>query len=186
MAITREGLTLEEFLALPEEKPALEYADGVVTQKVAPQYEHSLLQARLLLLLEQRLGPARLARALPELRTTYAGRSTVPDLVVFRRERLPRRTRGARVGDVRVPPDLAIEIISPGEPFDQLAAKCAWYVAHGVAVALLVDDRAETVHVFRPGAPSQAVRRGERIALDAVAPGLALDPAEVFAVLDSD
>ena len=38
MAITRHGLTLEDFLRLPEEKPALEYeADGTVTQKVAPQ-----------------------------------------------------------------------------------------------------------------------------------------------------
>jgi hypothetical protein len=42
------------------------------------------------------------------------------------------------------------------------------------------------VHVFRPGAPPQAVRRGARLALDAVALGLALDPAEVFAVLDAD
>ena len=31
MAIVQTGLTLEEFLQLPEEKPALEYLDGVVT-----------------------------------------------------------------------------------------------------------------------------------------------------------
>lgn len=30
MAVTRQGLTLEEFLALPEEKPALEYFEGQV------------------------------------------------------------------------------------------------------------------------------------------------------------
>jgi hypothetical protein len=42
------------------------------------------------------------------------------------------------------------------------------------------------VHIFRPGAPPQAVRRGVRLALDTVAPGLALDADEVFAVLDAD
>ena len=37
-------LTFEELLALPEEKPALEYFDGVVTQKVSPERDHSSLQ----------------------------------------------------------------------------------------------------------------------------------------------
>ena len=41
MTLAREGLTLEAFLALPEEKPALEYIDGTVRQKVAPRPAHS-------------------------------------------------------------------------------------------------------------------------------------------------
>src|SRR5205823_3342989 len=44
MAITQRPMTLEEFLDLPEKKPALEYDDGVVTQKVSPQGQHSRLQ----------------------------------------------------------------------------------------------------------------------------------------------
>ena len=44
MAVTRRGLTLEEFLALPEEKPALEYFNGEVTQKVSPLLRHARLQ----------------------------------------------------------------------------------------------------------------------------------------------
>ena len=55
MAIARQGLTLEEFLALPEEKPALEYHDGTVTQKVTPKPEHSGLQGELVIYLDQRL-----------------------------------------------------------------------------------------------------------------------------------
>jgi hypothetical protein len=38
-----QGLSLAEFLALPEIKPALEYAEGRVTQKVASEGQHSLL-----------------------------------------------------------------------------------------------------------------------------------------------
>ena len=53
MAITRDDvaaeavgrrMTLDEFLELPETKPVLEYVDGVVTQNVAPQGQHVLLQ----------------------------------------------------------------------------------------------------------------------------------------------
>ena len=94
MALTRARLTLEEFLALPEEKPALEYMDVVVTQKVAPLYEHSDLTMQILRLLDAQLWPEGLAKVLPELRTTYSGRSYVPDISVFRRECLPRRTKG--------------------------------------------------------------------------------------------
>ena len=44
MVITQQRLTLEEFLELPEEKPVLELVDGMVTQKVAPQWLHGILQ----------------------------------------------------------------------------------------------------------------------------------------------
>ena len=40
MALTERRTSLEEFLKLPEEKPALEYFDGKVTQKVSPKTRH--------------------------------------------------------------------------------------------------------------------------------------------------
>ena len=54
MAITSTPLTLEQFLALPEEEPPLEFADGVVSQKVSPKTRHSALQAELVERLNQR------------------------------------------------------------------------------------------------------------------------------------
>ena len=42
MALPQGRLTLEEFLRLPEEKPALELIDGAVTQKMAPAWDHSV------------------------------------------------------------------------------------------------------------------------------------------------
>ena len=47
MAITKQRLTLTEFLALPEEEPPLEYFDGTVTQKVSARGEHSTLRNEL-------------------------------------------------------------------------------------------------------------------------------------------
>ena len=40
-------LTLEEFLELPETKPASEYINGRIYQKPMPQGKHSTLQNRL-------------------------------------------------------------------------------------------------------------------------------------------
>ena len=61
MAIVQQGLTLDQFLALPEKKPALEYEDGVVTQKVSPKNRHSRLQWHLLRFLNDNAEPRRIA-----------------------------------------------------------------------------------------------------------------------------
>ena len=185
MALARKGLTLEEFLALPEEKPALEYADGVVTQKVSPKSEHSILQVafvKIFLPLEQ----ARIARVFTELRTTFPGWSPVPDVALIRWERIQRTPAGRPVSDVTIPPDLAIEIISPGETLAEMEAKCRRFVANGVPVALLVNHRDETIRVFRPGMATETWQRSGRIDLSDVAPGLAVVVEDVFGALDLD
>jgi Uma2 family endonuclease len=84
------------------------------------------------------------------------------------------------------PPDLAIEIWSPGQTIRELAEKCEWFVASGCRVALLIDHRRETIRVFRPGAPVTVQRRGERILLEEIAPGAALDVDAIFAALDAN
>jgi Uma2 family endonuclease len=40
-------ITLEEFLKLPETKPANEYIDGQIVQKPMPQGHHSIIQIEL-------------------------------------------------------------------------------------------------------------------------------------------
>ena len=186
MAIARQGLTLEEFLALPEEKPALEYHEGTVTQKVAPNPEHSGLQGELVIYLDQRLRPGKFARVFPELRTTYAGASHVPDLAVYRWERVPRNTAGRLASDALTPPDLAIEILSPGQSLRRLVQTCQWCVDHGVQVALLVDPRDESIHVFRSNTTVSIHRNGDGIDLGEIAPGLQLVPDAIFSALDAD
>src|SRR5947208_16599976 len=98
MAIAEQPLTLEAFLKLPEKKPALEFEDGRATQKVSPKGRHSVLQAKVAEYLNRFAEPRKLAFAFPELRATYAGISLVPDVSVYRWERIPRDEAG-RVAD---------------------------------------------------------------------------------------
>ena len=76
-------ITLEEFLALTETKPASEYIDGKIIQKPMPKGKHSIIQAELIIALNSVLKPQKIAMAFPELRSTFGGRSTVPDVSVF-------------------------------------------------------------------------------------------------------
>src|SRR4051812_17286362 len=137
----KQQLTLEQFLKLPEEEPALEYWDGEVTQKVSPNGPHSALQSGFVEIIGRATAPGRPFRVLTEARVTFSGISTVPDFVVYRRERVPRDLNGNIPEDLVTPPDCAVEIVSPGQSRTRLMARCRWYVANGVPLALFADPR---------------------------------------------
>jgi Uma2 family endonuclease len=183
MAILEQGITLEEFLALPEEKPALEYADGMVTQKVAPQGKHARLQAWLCSQLNLALESKRAAVAFPELRVTFSGLSRVPDVAVYRWERIPRDADGEIANEFRIPPDVAIEIISPGQSANQLLRRCLWFIGHGVGIALLIDPGDKSVLIFRPDQIPAEAHGSDVINLGDVLPGFAIRADEIFSAL---
>jgi Uma2 family endonuclease len=186
MAIARQRLTLEEFLRLPEAEPALEFWHGEVSQKVSPKLPHGALQYGLGERISQSTGPGRPFRVFTETRVTFAGISTVPDLVVYRRERVPRDARGQLVEDTTVPPDIAVEIVSPGQSRTRLLARCRWYVANGVPLALFADPRRRVVRLFRPGFDSGDRRGADLLDLTDVLPGFTLTVDDFFAPLSAD
>ncbi len=80
-------LTLEEFLKLPETKPASEYINGQIIQKPMPQGKHSKLQGKLVTGINQVAETQKIALAFPELRCTFGGHSIVPDVAVSKSAR---------------------------------------------------------------------------------------------------
>ena len=180
MAVIEQPVTLEEFLKLPEKKPALEYEDGRVTQKVSPKGQHSLLQASLVASLNAFLRPRGIAVAFTELRATYAGRSLVPDVSVYRWERIPRNETGEVADDFLQPPDIAIEIVSPQQSVNRLIRRCTRFNDDGVDVALLVDPSDRSVMLFRPGARPQSLSGDDAVNLTDVLPGLQLTVRDLF------
>ena len=87
-------LTLDDFLQLPETKPASEYIDGQIIQKPMPQGKHSAIQTELSAAINAAVKSQRVARAFSELRCTFGGRSTVPDVSVFVWDRISRDKNG--------------------------------------------------------------------------------------------
>ncbi len=183
MVVAQRILTLEEFLCLPERKPALEYEDGVATPKVSPKGRHSALQDELLERFNAVGKRHKRARAFPELRITFAGRSYVPDLAVYRWDRIPLTPDGEIVDEFTTSPDIAVEIVSPKQSVTALMRRCLWYVANGVAVALLVDPADRSVLTVRPGGGVQVARGDEAVDVADVLPDFRLGVAELFASL---
>lgn len=165
-----QHMTLDEFLALPDVKPYLEFTDGLVTQKMAAKPTHGRLQSLLPMLMNQVAGPQRLGIAFPEVRFVTPRWAPVPDVAYYRRERIKRR--GHRLpADFFEPPDIAVEIVSPDQSVTEQIKKCLRYIALGSQVALVIDPDPETVLVFRDGQPLQLLQGDDRINLDDVLPG---------------
>lgn len=185
MATTdQRRMTLEEFLALPEEKPALEIEpDGVVSQKVSPKGRHSTLQVHFLELINGYAQTRHIGRAFSELRTIFGGAAYVPDVSVYRWERIPRDASGRVADDFTEPPDIAIEIISPGQGVNALIRRSVWYVENGVRVALVVDPEDESVLIFRSAQQVQVARGHNPIELLDVLPDFQFTASNIFAAL---
>ena len=188
---TRPLATPEErtaFLAQPEPigQPAYELqADGSVTQKMAPRPRHSALQEELLFRFRA-ARVRRIAQAYPELRIVWpdAAPAFVPDIVVYRWGRRPIGPDGNLADEATLPPDLAIEIVSPGQSPATIGARCGWYVEHGTGQAVLVDPDRRTVHLYTPADPlvPRALAPDDKLELGDLLP----DPpsvAELFAAL---
>ncbi len=172
-------LTLSEFLAQPETKPAREYRAGQVTQKPMPKSRHARLQAKLAAAINQVAEADRLAFAFPELRCTFGERSLVPDLAVLRWSNLELDAAGEPADDVRRPPDWAIEILSPGQSANPVADKLIYCLQQGSELGWLVDPDDRSILVFLPRSLPQLVRGSTHLP---VLTGLNLDLSadEVF------
>jgi Uma2 family endonuclease len=183
--ITNWPLTLEQFLSLPEAEPALEMGcAGEVSQKVSPTTKHALLQRFIAARLEAHAAPRRAGHSLTEQRVILSRVARVPDVSFYRQERLPLDEAGQYIDHPTTPPDLVIEIYSPGqEDRRKLVAKAAWYVEQGVHIVLLVDPDHRRVTIFTPSGEA-VFETSQRLPLGEILPGLELTPAELFAVLD--
>ncbi|HZG38346.1 MAG TPA: Uma2 family endonuclease [Nodosilinea sp.] len=143
-------ITLEEFLELPETKPASEFVDGQILQKPMPQGKHSVIQGEFVPFINTGLKPKRIARAFPELRCTFGGRSVVPDVAVMAWNRIPRDGNGEVANTFAIAPDWAIEILSPDQSQTRVTKNILHCLRHGAQMSWLIDPDEQTVFVYRP------------------------------------
>ena len=167
-------MTPEQYLALPEEKPYLEYVDGMVIQKPMPNKRHSQLAAELAfhirLWIRDHGGSAGVeARNKAGELPNYC----LPDVSFWK--------PGYEGGDDD-PPTLAIEIRSPDQALAEPRRKCRFFRENGVEACWIIDPKSRTAEVF------EGERDGERIGADGslatgCMPGFELPLTELFMVI---
>ena len=172
-------------IVLPDNvKPALEWVNNRVLQKVSPHRKHALAQRKF----AAALGAWADNRGCGEVGTEWRfqvqppgaiRRSLVPDVAYISYDRIS-FDELERAGAPAIAPDVVVEIRSPDDQQTDIDEKVRVYLAAGTTAIFLVDPYARSVHVVD--------ERGVRdpspgpITHDAL-PGFSLEPSYLFGPL---
>jgi Uma2 family endonuclease len=179
--VVRQKLTLEEFLKLPSSE-RLEFIDGEVIEKVSPSPRHAAIQKKLIQLLDRLVGTRLLV--LPEVRCIFGPdrRALIPDVSVIARDDFEPDPKGELPDEFTFPPRLAFEVLSPGQSAGLLLNKISYYMANGVAIAVVVDPEMRSATVYRPGQSLVSLDADSSLELAPVLDG-SIELAELFEAL---
>ena len=171
-------MSLEAFDALPEEKPNLEYWDGVVVQKAVGKRKHWRMQLKIARALAEYVE-AHGGECGPEAHIWFEAKQgwLVPDAVCW----APGKPQGD--DDRALPPTLAVEIRSPDESRNDQRQKCRNMRANGVDVCWFIDPETRTVERFEGDADADPIPADGPLE-SAHLPGFSLPLSTLFAVLD--
>jgi Uma2 family endonuclease len=131
-------LSLEEFLALPETKPAKEYINGKTYQKPMPQTQHSRLATKFAGVINDRGEPDCLVSAFCELRCKFGGMAIVPDVVVLEWDHITLDENDEPINKIEIPPDWLIEILSPDQSSILVIDKIDFALKNGSKLGWLI------------------------------------------------
>ena len=169
-------------VVLPEAKPALEWVNGRVLQKVSPQRKHALAQMQFATALGTwafKTGSGRVGTEW-EFRVQPPGqirRPLVPDVAYLSYKRLP--YEDARAADIpRIAPDAVVEVLSPDDRKRDVGEKVRVYFACGTPVVFLVHTRDQTVTIRDADKAKTIDRNG--IVRHKSLPGFALRARKLF------
>jgi Uma2 family endonuclease len=162
---TDKAITLEEFLKLPETKPASEYINAEIIQKPMPKGKHSRLQFRLCNTINDVAEPLHIASAFPELRCSFGIRSIVPDVAVFKWSRILFDAEGEPPNDFLLCPDWTIEILSPEQSSNRVIGNILYCLQHGCQLGWLIDPSDRSILVFLPGQQPELLQGSDRLSV---------------------
>jgi Uma2 family endonuclease len=77
-------------------------------------------------------------------------------------------------------PDIAIEVLSPGDRAAEVQTKIGEYLAAAARLVWIADPDTATVTVYRPAGPPTVLGRGDVLGGDEVLPGFTLSLARLF------
>jgi Uma2 family endonuclease len=166
-------MTAEELLRYRHEPYRQELIDGRLHEIEPTGAEHGVVEGRIYALLARHVDAANLG-------TTFVGDvgfqiawepDTVlaPDVAFVARERVA--ATGIPRGFWPGPPDLAVEVVSPGDTHSEVQGKALQWLAAGARAVVAVDPPRRTATVYRARDDIRVLDADEQLDLGDVVPG---------------
>lgn len=178
---TNASLTAEDLPYVMPDEERCELVAGELIREPLPGEEHGLVAASVVARLVELVREHRLGRAYSETGFVLArDPDTVrgPDAAFVSAERSAATVR--RGPFFEGAPDLAVEVLSPGNTVREVATKVREYCASGARAVWVIDPGARKVTIHRPGRAPETCSRTDTLDGGEVLPGFRLPVAEIF------
>ena len=176
---TTHLMTAEELGNLPDEPLRHELIKGELLTMSLPKQEHMRVSANLIMLLLQHARANRLGDVYAEGGFKLeSDPDTVlgPDVSFVSQDRVALSPEGYHDG----PPDLAVEVLSPGDRRGKVEYKLSLWLELGTRSVWLVNPRRRTVEVCKATGERTLFHETDEL-IDDTVPGFRVAVAEIFA-----
>ncbi|MBI4264683.1 MAG: Uma2 family endonuclease [Acidobacteria bacterium] len=178
----RPVITAEELARLPDDGFRYELVDGELRTMSPSGFDHGAVVINVTAPVAQHVKARQLGvvcGAETGFRVAISPDTVLaPDLAFVARDRIP--ASGKPKGFFPGPPDLAVEVISPGDTPAGVKEKIALWLAAGTRLLWVVDPARRTVAVHRPGS-ARVCGPSDTLDGEEVVPGLCVPVADIFA-----
>lgn len=180
MTITTHLMTAEELINLKDRSHRYELIKGELLTMSPPGEEHGIVTINLSTLLHNYVKANNLG-VMYAADTGFKLESDpdtvlAPDIAFIARDRAGTRVPGFRPG----PPDLAVEVISPGDTKPEVDRKTALWLELGAKSVWNVNPKRRTVEVNRADGRKELFHEADELVDDTV-PGFRVKVSEIFA-----
>ena len=168
-------MTLEEFLESDLE--GYEYVKGELVPMPPTSLEHGNITTNLFLPLglyvrENQLGSV----YMPDTGFRVGERVLIPDIAFLANARIPDDLSKASP----IPPDLAVEVVSPTDVFHRVEEKAFAYLDAGTQLVWVLKPRSKTVTIYRSETDITLLTRNDTLTGENVIEGFSCQVATLF------
>jgi Uma2 family endonuclease len=104
-----------------------------------------------------------------------------PDVSLIFRDRLP--AEQLEEGHLTLPPDLAVEVVSPNDSAYEVEEKVQEYLEVGVRLVWVVYPPTRTIHIHRADRTTAVIRSDDELTGEDLLPGFRCRVGDLFAAL---
>ncbi|MDX1522368.1 MAG: Uma2 family endonuclease [Anaerolineae bacterium] len=178
---TEKLITAEALWSLGDAGKHFELVKGELIQMTPPGGTHGQVAVEIAALLRNFVKPNNLGKLMVE--TGYrlaADPDTVrsPDVSFLSAQNVP--SDGIPEGYITGPPDLAIEIVSPGDTATEIQDKVQDYLQSGTKLVWIIYPQQQVVVVHYPDGTAKTLSQSETLSGEDVVPGFTCSVKEIF------
>ena len=182
-SVGSKPITLDEFSQMPDpaDGARLELVRGEVIVMPPPRGKHGVVCAEIARVLGNYVKSSKLGWVTSNDTGVILERDPDtlrgPDVAFWSVRRQPAMPEGY----FEIPPDLAVEVLSPDDRRADVREKIKEYVQHGVPLVWLVDPETRTVMVYEGNLRGQERDEAETLDGGTILPGFSCKVADFFA-----